>query len=346
MTRLKNILNRVHNQWETRHKRTVLKSRPKEIGIEPTNQCNADCIMCNRRFNRTDEHLRSGFLNWSVLRDNLDFIKACDRVCFSGFGEPALHPDYLKMAGYIKQTGAYVYCFSNGTLLSRENCEKLVEMGFDEISISLGGGNRSLHQNIRRIDNFGRIVKNIEFLNRLKLRFHTGKPRVSFNVVAMNSVLQNLTEIIHLAAKLKVGSITMPNLSVQGDKMREESPWNHVKESRNLLLRASTLADKHHIAFTGPDLTVHQGDCLNMFSYMFITWDGKIMSCPFERYLLGNLRSETMEQAWNNPNYQNLRSAYHNKGLRSICPECSCWNNHKGAFLKPQLNTRKKAITP
>lgn len=98
---IKTLFRRTLNYIEIKLKRSRLISKPLFVGIEPTLQCNSNCIMCNRQFNRKEDKLANGFLSWDTFNKVKPFFKYAEAVCFGGFGESLLHPDYLPML-YMK----------------------------------------------------------------------------------------------------------------------------------------------------------------------------------------------------------------------------------------------------
>jgi MoaA/NifB/PqqE/SkfB family radical SAM enzyme len=341
---LRSFVNRWHNRFERKRKRTFLGSKPIEMGIEPTNNCNSKCIMCNRMFSRADENLYTGRLSWDTLRKCQEFIRYCERVCFGGFGEPFLHLEYLQMAKFIKECGPYVYCFTNGSLLGEKECQGLVDVSFDEICVSLGGGDRQTHHFIRGVDNFDRVVESLRRINEIKSRRGVAKPFISFNIVAMKTVLEKMDKVLDLAVELGVKTIAMPNLVAQGEAMIEESPWMHVEWSQDVFRKAEEVTRAHGIEFGYPDLTEGKGDCDSLFTTMIVAWDGIVLSCALERFVIGDLKKSSLEEIWNSEEYRRLRERYYNEGIARVCPNCSCWNRRKEAFLSPSENTRRKAL--
>jgi|GEM_PF-1110447 len=340
---LKSFMNKWHNRWEIDQKRTTLKSKPIELGLETTNRCNSKCIMCNRSYSRKDEDDFTGLLDRATLEKCMGFFECCERVSLGGFGEPFLHPDYIEIASYIKDRGPYVYCYTNGSLLNEKLCGELINISYDEIYVSLGGGCRDTHRRIRGVDNFDEVVGHLLRLKEMKKMMGADEPRISFNIVAMNTVLKEMDKIIDLAVKLDVRNIDMPNLVAQGEKMKKESPWMEAERSRDIFRKTEEEAQKRNIRFNYPDLSEKSGDCRNFFSSMFITWDGTILSCPFERFILGNLTNSTMEDIWNSEKYVTLRERYFDEGIAGTCPKCTCWDMREESFLNPSDNSRRRA---
>jgi MoaA/NifB/PqqE/SkfB family radical SAM enzyme len=63
--------------------------------------------------------------------------------------------------------------------------------------------------------------------------------------------------------------------------------------------------------------------CLDFFRYAFVAWNGKVLSCCFERYPVGDLNVSNADEVWNGAEYRRLRRAYHEVGIRSVCDGCS-----------------------
>lgn len=342
-TNLRSLGRKLLNRIETKLKRTHLIIGPLSITLEPTLKCNSNCIMCNRNFSRVETKQVEGFLSWDTFRKIKPFFKYAENVLFAGFGEPLLHPDYLPMLREIKQEVPFVYFYSNGTLMTEKIGKGLVDSGMDMISISMGGGTRNTYKKIRGIDAFDKVLENIRLVNEYKKKTNRKKPVLSFNVVAMNSLLDELDSLITLAHDIGVESISMPNLVVQGPGVNEESIWHNVEKAKAAFKGTSILAKKLNIRFLPPRLDIYKGDCQDLFRKMVINWDGTVMSCAMERYLIGDLKEDKIEGIWNSKGMISLRKEYFKKGLEVLCPNCTCWDNRPDAFLNPWVNSRQYA---
>ena len=308
--------------------------------LEPTAQCNSNCIMCTKRYFREKDQIPQGFLSWDIFRKVKPFFKFTRRVLFSGFGEPFLHPEYLNMLNQIKRYNTFIYCFTNGLLLNEEIGRALVDSEMDMVNISFGGATKGTYRAIRGIDGFDTVINNIQYITEYKMKVGKIKPLLSFNVVAMNNIMPELEQLLYLAKKIGVQHFAMPNLIVQSEAMREESIWNNKKEAEKTFKRAKALASKLNIDFIYPSLDVIKSDCTDLLRKMFITWDGLVLSCAQERYIIGDLRKNKIISIWNSKNVMNLRKKYYKNGLDSICPGCPCFDNSPDTFLNSRINSR------
>lgn len=342
-TNYRAVLTKLINLLEIRMKRTRLISRPLNITLEPTLRCNSNCIMCNRNFNRKEDKASQGFLSWEILNAAKPFFKHAKSVLFGGFGEALMHPDYIPMLKEIKKEGPFVYFFTNGILLTEETGQALVEAGIDRISISMGGASRETFHKIRGVDAFDQVVDNIRKLDAYKRKTNRKKPVLAFNVVAMTSILNEFEALMHLAKSVGVESVTMPNMVVQGKELMDESIWHHEKKARAAIIKAADLSKKLGIHYSPPNLDRCTVDCHEFFKKFAINWDGTVMSCPMERYIVGDLKKNTMEEIWNGTGMRGLRKRYFEEGIQGVCPNCFSWDNRPEAYLYPAENAREFA---
>jgi len=299
--------------------------------------------MCNRQFHRKDSIKAKGFLDWNIFWRVKPFFKFAERIVFSGFGEPLLHPEFLSMLREIKRSGNFVYFFTNGVLLTERMANGIVQAGTDLICISMGGATRETYKKIRGIDAFETVVDNIRQIRELKKKAKKKKPHLSFNIVAMTSILPELESIVNLAHELNVETIYLPNLVVQGKSMERESLWHCPDKAEIILRQSADLAKRHKIGFFTPDLDSCRFNCQDLFRKMFIAWDGTVLSCAFERFIMGNVEEKNLDSIWNSEGMIKIRKDYHEKGLAEICPNCTCWDNRPETFLSPWINAREHA---
>ena len=104
------------------------------------------------------------------------------------------------------------------------------------------------------------------------------------------------------------------------------------------------MACKLNITFIPPNFYVCKSDCRGIFLNMFIGWDGTVMSCALERYIVGDLKEKDIASIWNSKGMIKLRKDYYEKGLEVICQNCACWDNRPETFLYPVINSRENML--
>jgi MoaA/NifB/PqqE/SkfB family radical SAM enzyme len=332
--------NKVLNRYELQMKRVRLTSRPVELTLEPTLLCNSNCVMCNRNYSRKETKEAAGFLSWEIFRKAEPFFKYASRVLFGGFGEAFLHPEYLQMLGEIKKSRTSVYVFTNGILLTEEVGRRLVDLQMDMVCVSLGGASRETYRKIRGVDALDTVAANLRAISEYKRAKGARKPLLSFNIVAMKSLLPELEHIVLLARDAGVELIAFPNLVVQGAEMRSESLWLNPEPAERAFAHAAGLAKFLGIEFVSPKFCISRSGCIDPFRRMNVNWDGTVMSCAMERYLVGDLTEQSIGEIWNGTGLIALRRRLHDDGVERVCPNCTCWDNSPEAFLNPWVNSR------
>jgi radical SAM protein with 4Fe4S-binding SPASM domain len=102
-----------------------------------TRQCNLSCIHCyaSASNHKSSEEMdtESGM---KFIHDLAEF--GVPVVLFSG-GEPLLRQDFFTLAEYAHQQGLRIALSTNGTLITSPVAEKIKDIGFAEVGISLDG---------------------------------------------------------------------------------------------------------------------------------------------------------------------------------------------------------------
>ena len=130
----------------SQYMREVLNPTP----IKPTRKPASPVVIWNliRRCNLTCKHCYTtsadisfpGELTTAEIYTVMDDLKnfKVPVLILSG-GEPLLHPDIFAISQKAKSMGFYVALSSNGTLITKENIEKIVEINYQYVGVSLDG---------------------------------------------------------------------------------------------------------------------------------------------------------------------------------------------------------------
>lgn len=112
-------------------------------------QCNLACKHC---YTNSADKVYEGELStgevFSVMEDLKRFRVPV--LILSG-GEPLMRPDIFDIAKRSKDMGFYTGLSTNGTRITQENIERIVDMGFDYVGVSLDGIGKT-HDLFRRKD--------------------------------------------------------------------------------------------------------------------------------------------------------------------------------------------------
>lgn len=124
---------------------STLETTLKRIEINPVELCNRTCVFCPRHDNTIypNRNLHMDIKTAESIAMSLEDMKYTGRVTFSGFGEPLLHNNILKLVQTIKRNNSDIerlQLITNGDKLTRELAIKLYSVGIDRIEIDLYDG--------------------------------------------------------------------------------------------------------------------------------------------------------------------------------------------------------------
>src|ERR1700689_525521 len=127
----------------------VMQNKPRLIFWELTKGCNLRCIHC--RATATELSAPSD-LSTEAARNIIDQIAEVSTpiLVLSG-GEPLFRSDIFQLARYGTQKGLRVALATNGTLVTKQVAQKIVDAGVKRVAISLDGADAETHDTFRGI---------------------------------------------------------------------------------------------------------------------------------------------------------------------------------------------------
>ena len=148
------------------------KQYPELLFIEVTTKCNANCRYCARPQMVESCELEVMDLPRTTLETIVEDVVDNELhpafLDFTGLGEPLLHPQLVDYIQYAKsKLDAEVKFNTNGILLDKVGGE-LVEVGLDELVISLNIFDRETYRRFNGVDKFDVVVENIKLFLREK----------------------------------------------------------------------------------------------------------------------------------------------------------------------------------
>ena len=275
--------------------------------IEPTNDCNLDCIMCPSRMIS-----QKTYMPFDMFRKVVDEIADYARgIRLSYLGEPLLHPRLIDMIGYAKsQSRAKVTLFTNATLLTHKMSVDIVHSGVDEIVFSVDGATPSSFEMARRGARFEDVVRNIEDF----LLFKGGrKPTASVNFV-----------------KLKINE---PEVGLVKDYWSNYGCEVHVS-------RLCTWSGQLGIEALSGNGSEREGDlsdrcpCAELWYKAVIDANGHVLLCCNDFSSVrnfGNVKDQAIATLWNGDAIRDARAWHLGKQSQNslLCSSCSNWSTVK-----------------
>jgi len=302
---------------------TLKPGLPAEIQLEPTIDCNLDCVMCNTE----SRNRRKRLMTLAEFRRIIARFPKLKRVTLHGIGEPLLNPSFVEMVGYLKRRGVVVFFNTNMTLMDGKTAKRLLALGVDEIRASLDTPYRDEYLGIRGKDMFDEVVGNIRRLvlarNGLK-----SKTKIRIVAVAMEENIESLPELARLAVKLGVDELLVQNMQYWAgnrDFAKRRRGKRADEKFDRIYGKCNRIAGKR-LAFKMPHTGVAH-TCNWPWTSCFITVEGEVTPCcniTDPRTLsFGSVVKKGLKPIWWGRRYESLRRRLASgKNIPRLCKGC------------------------
>lgn len=284
-----------------------IRFMPAIYQIEPTNDCNLDCIMCPSREIPQKTYMALDTF-YRVIDEIADYARG---IRLNYLGEPLLHQRLVDMIAYAKsQSRAKVTLFTNATLLTHKMSVDLVRSGLDEVVFSVDGATPSTFEQVRRQARYEDVVRNIEDF----LLFKDGrKPTASVNFV-----------------KLKVNEPESELVRAHWNKYGCEVQFSRLCTWSGQL-GMDGLSDN---GSKGSENSSERCPCAELWYKAVINATGDVLLCcnDFSSVRsLGNVKNQAIAAIWNGDSIKEARTWHLGKQFQNIplCSRCSNWSTVK-----------------
>jgi len=212
----------------------------------------------------------------------LPFVRHIKLVHLQGWGEPLLHPRLWDMATAIKQRHGRVSLTTNAVMLDEAAAREACRIGFDLVAISVAGARAATNDSLRVGSHLDQICANISYLCRLKPR-----PKVNLVMQMMKPNLEELPELVTLAARLGVDEVIAPNIdytpTAEVDALKAfgfSSDLHQAELIDEAQRRSKELGGKLHIYPLRPSSDVLMCDADPVHNVWITVW-GEVAPCPY-----------------------------------------------------------------
>lgn len=131
---------------------------PKALLVEVTNRCNADCLICGRRWWTAPLLADMKFTDFKRLLD----LSQVRRVCLGQYGEPLLYKRLAAATEYAKAVGCYVWTTTNGQLLDETRGKALLDAGLDKLIVSVDHIDKESYERSRCNLQWETVIGNVD----------------------------------------------------------------------------------------------------------------------------------------------------------------------------------------
>lgn len=301
------------NSKSSREKYDQLPDFPNYIDIEMTNLCNFRCLMCptgTRSLSRS-----SGMMDEGLFYRILDQIKEHKTpLRFIRWGEPTMHPKLLEFLRAAKSHGIICHMNTNGSKMTDELMQALIEIPLDSIKFSFQGVDQKSYREMRNIDYYDDLLAVVRRL--YDMRGERDYPYIQVSTTITYEPRQMVQSFLkHVAPftdRATVGMTLLSHLDMDKVFLGEEEmkTLEHLRSQERIL-------KKHP-------------ECPEVFEKLSINWDGTVTACCGDSDNLmpiGDLREQSLEDIWRGERLKHYRDLLVDMRHDEI-PMCStCWDN-------------------
>lgn len=320
--------NRVVHDFEIRHRRVRMLSKPLLIQVESTNRCNLNCVMCARPYYDKEKNVL-GDMSMETFQKIVPFIKTAELVSLFGYGEPLIAKNFWKFLEICAGLGVATAINTNGVKLDEDTSSRLIDGGLGSLTVSLDAAREATFNAIRGYS-LKKIVNNLVRFKAAKEKRHRTTPVVNINFVMMKDNLPELVEMVDLAVMIGAASLTVSNMMVYSKSLEERSVFHYMEETKLIFKEAEKKAREVDLPLMLPDFQKKVVDCVQPFEMLFINWDGKVRPCCSAAFVsdrfslpVGDLAKEDLGTIWNNRDMARIRKGLIGKGKLAVqCATC------------------------
>lgn len=338
---------------------------PETISLFLTYRCNLRCKMCGQwgmvgsSRDYPPEMLRTQ-LSSEEIEALLDDVKSFGPNITLFGGEPLIYTEWPKVVRMVKERGMRCNIITNGVLL-KDNAERMIELGVDEIIFSLDGP-REIHDNMRDSPGtFDRAYEGFRRLKEIKSSKDKKNPLVNISSTVFEINYERLDEVVRIAEEMDATSITFHHLIFVGRDtyaehnrifqecfscispdwggfMRDDLPridpeilLRKIKEIKNMRSKVSI---SFYPNYTDEEVrnyyssfdfvpSSYKNRCLSPWMVAYIFPDGSVRPCQSLNFSAGNIREASFREIWNSERYRNFRRVVKDKKAFPVCVRCT-----------------------
>lgn len=312
----------------------------RKLYLEPTTTCNLRCRTCIRNIWEDPEELMA-MDTFQRIEDSLAGLPNLQRVVFTGFGEPLVHPHILTMIEAVRRHNVAVTIGTNGLLLDAGMSRELIRLGVDRLVVSVDGVKPETYSEVRGAQ-LALVLDNIRALNEAKRQLGSLTPALGIEFVVLRSNVAELAGLTELASRLQAARVLVSNVLPYTEPMRDEVLYGYgprapfsaggwpVKADAWVMWGSIELPRMHWGAERRCRFVQDKA--------MVIGWDGQVSPCyalshtysyfavdgaykQVRRYVLGDVKNQSLAEIWMSEEYVRFRSEV--RGFRfPSCPDC------------------------
>ena len=313
---------------------TILKSFPRAVYVELTQNCNLRCFMC-----KPEDRIPRGYKKeWDMSSDLFDHI--CEElfpyaeiVGLNGWGESTMLKGFETALDTTIEFGCRVQMVTNLNGTPSVVLDKLVASDA-MLSVSIDAPSAKTYEEIRSGGNFANLLEKMHELKSLRERYGTCKD-LCVHMILYRSNLDQLERMVELVSDFEVARLLVWPMDLghsEGDRI-----IYHLEAGNEAIVSAFERASEVGIELRvcewltrpiGATKLLKYTACICPTMYFSVTYDGQVGYCDCNStpgsLSKFNLKDHSFAEIWNSEVYQRIRKAMR-QGVDQVAKvETSC----------------------
>ncbi|HHT9126294.1 MAG TPA: radical SAM/SPASM domain-containing protein [Candidatus Brocadiia bacterium] len=289
-----------------------------------TYRCNLDCVMCDFPARAGAKEFDTGRMKKII--DELADI-GTNVISFTG-GEPLFRKDIFELIAHAKRNGLVTQMPSNGTLLTEERAQALIDSGLDALTISIDGACKETHDRIRGINgSYEKAIQGVQNIVSLRKKNNKG-PTITLSMVINKYNVKEILDMQTLASKLEADNMCFFSEEGEGSKLNPLDQDNQSiiqdvldrlieeKKQSNIIDNSTGALRLLKSRYRGERLPIR---CVALNTTIFLDCYGNVFPCNFWLNInkpVMKIDGASIKDVWTSREYSHLR-----KKLRD-CRRC------------------------
>lgn len=327
------------------------------LTLKLTNRCNMNCYMCGQKYGR-DELLKDD-LPIEVIKECLGQIATLKTVYLFG-GEPLLYKEFSQLLQCLSRLNINILISTNGILMDKY-CEDIINYKVRDLTLSIDSVRKETFEKIRGSASFDIVFNNLKKLIEMKRNKKSVYPHIGINCVILPENVDELDEIYHFICKnfpdverinfespifttyemgLEYEAILDKYFNSKADSWRwfnNRIPKYSKEIIQKIILKMNELKSEPKATFilTSRDKNIDLEEAFSdkyeipsrkcVFHEYSVTVlpNGDVTYCTdYPDYIVGNIKSNSIEDIFNNSKSKAFRDYIRQKGNLPICARC------------------------
>mgnify|MGYP004546009761 CR=1 FL=1 len=300
--------------WTEWPQKDYVGAFPLNLDIEPTNCCNLKCPFCYRTI--TIEKNIEAEIDWKGVMSLDTYKNIMSQIVVDGKcmvpaiklthrGEPTINKNLPEMIRLAKEAGAIdVMMNTNGTLLTEELGEKILDAGVDKVFFSFDSPYAEKYENTRIGASYTQVLNNIKKFVELRNRKKQTKTLIRVGMVITHDTLPNETEDFYELFKDIVDVVSYNSVH---EEIEVDCDGNYADNNgKTHNIKDRKFADSQ------------------LWQRMTVNWNGDTEICCEnykQEWSLGNVNKASISEIWTGEAFSKVREAHRNGEWWKI-PQC------------------------